>query len=353
MTQRIICLTILIVASLLMTSSKPVLSQRSFPRYCLEHRDQNLVKNCEFNEGLNHWTSYIEAGAVDITTIDGNECHTIHHPCGYMRSNGGFVAGLYQQIQVVPGGIYDANLQLLLYDSFDKADGAVQRKIGLDPTGGTDSRSPNIIWSPTVDNSLAVAGHKLVWEDLQIQATAQGPVMTVFIWVNNLARVSSPVHQFWIDEIGMIQIGQAEPTPVPTNTPIPPTSTPIPPTPTPIPTDTPLPTETATPLPTDTPTPTRTFTPTPTNTSTPTPIPTDTQTVTSEAMFVAEVPDSLNRDQTSFRSEPQEASPLLSGEILMWIQAIGGGLLCFGVAGMVFIVVIGGVLMWLYYLGKE
>ncbi|MFQ5577891.1 MAG: hypothetical protein ACE5G8_12985, partial [Anaerolineae bacterium] len=197
--------------------------QGIFPRYCLESPD-NLVKNCQFNDGLDHWAPFVEAGSASVSTIGGDACHTRNHPCGYINSNGGFVAGLYQQIPVAPGGIYQANVQLIIYDSYDKADGGMGRKIGLDPPGGTDPASPNIVWSREVwefDHQ-----HKLIFEDLQVSAVAQAQTMTLFVRVNNLARVPSPIFQVWLDEIGMVQIGQAEPTSTPTNTPPPaPTAT--------------------------------------------------------------------------------------------------------------------------------
>ena len=272
--------------------TSPTLAQGGFPRYCLEYPADNLVQNCGFDAGMANWTPFVIAGAADVSTIDGDRCHTIHHPCGYISSAGGFTAGLYQQIPVEPGGIYDANVQLVLYDSYDKDDGGVGRKIGLDPTGGTDPNSPNIVWSPEVwafDHA-----HKLVFPELQVQATAQSGTMTLFVWVNNRARVPSPIFQVWIDEIGMIKIGQAEPT----ATPIPPTATPVPPTATPTATATPVP-PTATPRPT--------FTPTPT------------------IIAVA-----------------QSVLPML-----------GGGVVCFGGIFLVALAVVTIVLRWLYKLGAD
>ena len=335
---RRLLLIVLLIPGLWAVAGGSSQGQGGFPRYCLEY-PENLVKNCQFNEGLNNWTPYILAGSVDISTIDGDACHTINHPCGYMRSNGGFAAGLFQQIPVLPGGIYDANLQLLLYDSFDKDDGAVGRQIGIDPTGGADPNSPNIVWSPEVWNSLAKAGHKLVWEDLKVTITAQGEVVTLFIKVNNLARVASPIHQFWIDEIGMIQIGQAEPTatPIPpTATPVPPAPTPLPPTeaPTPIPTDTPEPAPT--PIPTETPTavpPTETPTPTPTSTFTPTWTPTPTFSPTP--------------------SPTLQPSPTPTPEPAIDTFLIGGSVACLSIGGVAVVISIIGALGWLYYLGQS
>ena len=329
-------LALLLVVGLWVVAEGVLQGQGGFPRYCLEYPD-NLVRNCQFNEGLNHWTPYVLAGAVDISTIDGNACHTINHPCGYMRSNGGFVAGLFQQIPVVPGGIYDANLQLLLYDSFDKEDGAVGRQIGIDPSGGTDPNSPNIVWSPEVWNSLAKAGHKLVWEDLKVSVTAQGEVVTLFIKVNNLARVASPIHQFWIDEIGMIQIGQAEPT----ATPIPPTPTPVPPTATPLP-----PTETATPLPTDTPE--ATATPIPTETPTAVP-PTDTPTSTPTSTATP-IPTPTLSPTPTFTPPP---SPTPTPEAALDTLLLGGSVACLSIGGVVVVISIVVGLIWLYRVGQQ
>ncbi|OQY42723.1 MAG: hypothetical protein B6242_15810 [Anaerolineaceae bacterium 4572_78] len=329
-----------------------------FPRYCLEY-GENLVKNCEFNEGLNHWTPFIEAGSVDIRTIDGNECHTINHPCGYMSSAGGFVAGLYQQIPVNELAIYEANLQLLIYDSYDKDDGAVGRKIGLDPTGGTDPFSANIVWSPEVFNSLHKAGHKLVWEDLQIKATSQTNVMTVFIRVNNMARVSSPIYQFWIDEIGMIKIGEGQPL-SPTHTSIPPTLTPVPSTATPLPTYTSLSTHTPSPtlisVPSPSPLPTNTPFPTPTLAHTSSPIPTETPTHTPaptatpvhENIAIAEPHDKNTATVTSISATPSP-TPSEQDNLMEWIIF---GVICIVALG-IFGVGSIALLYWLYRVGNQ
>ncbi|HFB52729.1 MAG TPA: hypothetical protein ENJ48_03440, partial [Anaerolineae bacterium] len=184
--------TIIFIALLFAVMVLPAHAQGGFPRYCLEYPD-NLVQNCGFDAGMANWTPFVIAGAANVTTVDGDRCHTINHPCGYISSAGGFAAGMYQQIPVTPGGIYDANVQLILYDSYDKNDGGVGRKIGLDPTGGTDPNSPNIVWSPEV--WVFDHAHKLVFPELHVQATAQSGTMTLFVWVNNLARVPSPIYQ--------------------------------------------------------------------------------------------------------------------------------------------------------------
>lgn len=52
-------------------------------------------------------------------------------------------------------------------------DGAIERRVGIDPTGGADPKSPNVVWSAP----SAVQGE---WEKQSVSAVAEGPVVTVF-----------------------------------------------------------------------------------------------------------------------------------------------------------------------------
>lgn len=308
---------------------------QGFPRYCLEQKDKNLVKNCEFNEGLNNWTPFTVSGGADIKTIDGNACHTINHPCGYMSSGGAFVAGIYQQIPVEPGGIYEANAQLILYDSMDKQDGGVGRTIGLDPTGGTDPNSGAIVWGPEVwafDHK-----HQMVFPELQVKANAQGNTMTVFVRISNQGR--GGFTQIWFDEIGMIKVGQGE---APAPTPVPPTATPIPPT------AAPAPAKTATPVPSDTPAPTDTPVPTDTPAPTATPIPTDTPTPTPSATSTP----TATRTPLPTPIPLPTATPTPPSLLAEFLPAIGGGILCFSLFGIFAVIGMLAGILWLYKVGK-
>ena len=62
----------------------------------------------------------------------------------------------------------------------DSATGNVlERKIGTDPAGGTDPESPSVIWSSssTIED---------VWEEMAASATAQTPIVTVFVKTTTL-----------------------------------------------------------------------------------------------------------------------------------------------------------------------
>ncbi len=281
-----------------------------------------------------------------------------------MTATDWFVGGLYQQISAVPGSAYWANVTWLVYEPAGKLDNTVGRRIGIDPTGGTDPTSPAIVWSPGLWSTFQSCEFKICPE-LQVSAVARNSIITVFVriedtWKNRRDEFSfvpdsffQIEEQFWIDDVGLISIG-AMPTPTPeppTSTPVPPTPTSIPPTVTPAPpTDTPPPpTETVafteqitatlprvvmdtptplppTPIPTDTPIPTPTATPSPTPTRLP---PTSTPTLPATAT-----------------ATPEPLLPRLGG-------VASGGVICLGGAGLVVVLAVGSFLYWLYRLGAE
>ncbi|MFQ5343663.1 MAG: hypothetical protein ACE5F6_19145 [Anaerolineae bacterium] len=184
-------------------------------------------------------------------------------------------AGIFQQVSGIPAG---SPLQLSAWvqvwstdlDGVEKSEkpGNYRVSIGIDPYGGTDYNSENIVWSEF--NTFAYDAYK----QLSVGTVARSNVVTVFLQGVPEFRVKHN-DSYW-DDVCLIAI-------VPTRTPVPPTSTPIPtdtPTITPSPTTTPSPTPTETPTNTLTPTNTPTNTPTPTNTVTVTALPTATFTPT-------------------------------------------------------------------------
>lgn len=203
-------------------------------------------------------------------------------PAQRIWSDGGsWTAGLYQQVQVTQGKGYMAKIDWAAPNTTD-----IERKIGIDPLGGTDPLAPQVVWSSS-------AWDKERMPDLHVSAFAQVPTITVFVWTHH--PVSHGADQVFLDAVTLVEDPTVVPPPTltPTSTPKPtrrpPTRTPSPvpstdtptappPTPTAVHTSTPLPpTETPPPPPT----PTWTATPTsPPPTETPTPTPTLTPTAT-------------------------------------------------------------------------
>lgn len=228
----------------------------------------NLVFNCSFERdwvGIDFgeigegWGYFVEAGrpAFVHSTFERRHGDTAQQ----IWSDGeAFTASIYQQVNVTTGVAYQAHVGWAVVASTNP-DGSrntgplIERKIGIDPTGGTDPTSGGVLWSPSL------------WEDtkdssiLAVTAVAQGPIITLFVRAHNPA--SHGADQVFFDLVSLV-VSPEQPTP----TPLPPTPTstsvppaPVSPTPTPTPTPTPVP-PTATPIP-----------PSPTSTATPTPLP--------------------------------------------------------------------------------
>jgi hypothetical protein len=250
----------------------------------------NLTRNCGFDTFADHWQGenryqvptgwgyYILGG--DLRFSPSNDTYW-GAPSLEMFSDGvPFTAGIYQQVSVTPGMVYQADAGWAAVSRPD-----FERKLGLDPTGGIDPLAATVMWGPSEWGLNS-------WPDLTVSTRATGPTMTVFVWAHHPKTYGDD--GFYLDAVGLWPdpnqpAATVTPTPSPTATRKPPTRTPAPApamdTPTAIPsatpTETPLPTLTSTPTETPTPTPTATWTSTPTPappTSTPfptrTPLPT-------------------------------------------------------------------------------
>lgn len=146
-------------------------------------------------------------------------------------------AGLYQQVQVPVGSKLTFSAWVQAWSSTEpdpstyKDPGNYHVYVGIDPTGGTDFRSPNVIWSPG-------RMEYNTWMQLSVEATATAGTVTVFLRGESEFRVQFN-DSYWEDAC----LNVVRPTPRPTSPPKP-TSTPtITPTPEPTatPTNTPLP----------------------------------------------------------------------------------------------------------------
>lgn len=359
----------LLLAIILLLQPSPAAGQGGFRDVCQEDPNQ-LLQNCGFSQGLSGWQTFVEGGQVNISTIDGGACHSPLCPTAFFVSKGSFVAGLYQQVPATPGVTYWANITWLVFEPAGKLDNTVGRRVGIDPTGGTDPTSPNIVWSQDLWHTFESCAYKICPE-LQVSAAAENSTITVFVriedtWKDRRDEFSfvpenffQMEEQFWLDDVGLIALGAAPaPTPEPpTPTQVPPTSTPIPTTPpepveatdvpsppteTLVPTAAVLETPTAEPvtpepiavIPTDTPT---ALPPSPTSTATPTP--------TFTAVPPSPTPTSL--PTATVTATPEQ---FLRGSGL---GVVGGGVLCLVGAGTVVVLAVGAFLFWLYRLGMD
>lgn len=303
---------------------------------CLEQG--NLTQNCGFDAFVDHWEGekryqipaawwyFILAGDLDYRPSEDTYWGA---PSLWMLSDGvPFTAGIYQQVAVTPGVVYQTDIGWAAPSQED-----FERKLGLDPTGGTDPLAPTVIWSRS-------EWTKTRWPDLTVSARATGPTMTVFVWVHHPRAYG----QDWIflDAVGLwpdLSQPAATATPVPSLTPTrrPPTRTPSPvpltntptasatATSTETPSPTPTLTATSTPTPTVTPTPTQTATPRP-PTATPYPTRTPLPTIVPVAELVpsAESEDDLEAEGPS--EDSASALPYVGAGIIAIVVLASAGL---------------------------
>ena len=237
------------------------------------------------------WWYFILSGSPDFRQAE--DTYWGAPSLAFITNGVPYVAGIYQVVPVTPGVVYQTDIGWAAPACNSQLCDNLQRRLGLDPTGGTDSQALSVVWS-----RIEYGADK--WPDLTVSARAAGPNMTVFVWVNR--PVSYGLDEIYLDAVGLWPDFSQPPvtnTPQPTATPTrrPPTRTPVPATDTPAPTDTPTPLPpTDTPVPTDTPTPTSTPSATPIP---PTATPTPTWTPTTLAVQVARAVQLSAADEVS------------------------------------------------------
>jgi hypothetical protein len=105
--------------------------------------------------------------------------------------------GACQRVQVAQGDIYQASMRFLT--SQDPIDGTHPASntacaIAIDPAGGTDVLSPNLVWSQ--DKTSAVDGQ---WDGVSVAARASADVITVFCVVEE--RYADSTHLNALDSV--------------------------------------------------------------------------------------------------------------------------------------------------------
>jgi hypothetical protein len=299
----------------------------------------NLTNNCGFNGFVDRmqgekrlqvpdgWWPFILAGSPDFRPADDTYWGA---PSLCVLSDGmPFTAGLYQQVQVTPGVVYQTDIGWAAARCNFQVCGNMERRLGLDPNGGTDPLAPSVVWS-----RIEAGGDK--WPDLTVSARAVGPTMTVFVWVHHPS--SSGLDEIYLDAVGLWPdpnqpAATVTPRPSPTFTRRPPTVTakPLPPTatltepPTAAPTEPETPTPAPTETPTASPTPTGTATPSPappTNTPTPSPPPTLTPVAIARVLQTPVANAAMMMAERPIRTQSPEPSAFLYIAVAALVAAL-------------------------------
>jgi hypothetical protein len=121
---------------------------------------------------------------------------------------GAFAAGIYQQVSVTPGTDYAAQAKILTIweTSLPRPDDKMLKQVGIDPNGGTDPNSPDIVWGPT-------KGKHVKWETVKTSATAVSSTITLFVLVTSEASSNPSLrNQVFVDAVVLTQAPSASAT---------------------------------------------------------------------------------------------------------------------------------------------
>lgn len=133
---------------------------------------------------------------------------------------GGYAGGVLQRVAVAPGTKLQFSAYINIWSSslddqtVSEEPSAARLEVGIDPAGGLDGTSSNVIWSG-VDNVYDQ------FRQVSVEATANGQAVTVFIKVSVLDPVAH--NHAYFDDAELVAVGEAAISPtaivqVPTST---------------------------------------------------------------------------------------------------------------------------------------
>lgn len=152
-----------------------------------------------------HWTAFTKSGVTpkymtndEWAAMTGGAAEHLEGDHSQMYwETGAFAAGIYQQVSVTPGTDYAAQAKILSIweTSATRTDGKMLKQVGIDPHGGTDPNSPDIVWGPT-------KGSDVKWESVRTSATAISSTITLFVLVTGEASSSPSLrNQVFVDAV--------------------------------------------------------------------------------------------------------------------------------------------------------
>jgi len=214
----------------------PTQTASAFPDNCGLH-PSNLFRNgsmapghdTPFGEVALEWEPFVILGSPRFEWVD-NEKWDANGAQYFWSDSVPFDAGIYQTVSGLQPNTYYrfrigySHARLDPGNTQNEVHPSMGRQVGVDPTGGTDPKSSNVIWGPALFNS----GAGMNPPELTMTFAARADKATIYF--RGIFKGASGRAKVWFDVACMEQASEL-PTataPAPTSTPIPPTATPRP-----------------------------------------------------------------------------------------------------------------------------
>jgi hypothetical protein len=164
-----------------------------------------------------NWTAFTKSGAIpkymtndQWAAMTGGAAEHLEGDHSQMYwETGVFEAGIYQQVSVTAGTDYAAQAKILTIwkTSASHDDDKMLKQGGIDPHGGTDPNSPDIVWGPA-------KGADVKWESVRTSATAISSTITLFVLVTNTEASPHPSlrNQVFVDAVVLTEAPSASAT---------------------------------------------------------------------------------------------------------------------------------------------
>jgi hypothetical protein len=181
-------------------STAPGVPESTSPDYTFRCAD-GTVPNAGFESGFgpglgNWWTSWGRPACTDGVVFDPPRVHSGSHSqvCVIIGHWGTdyYDFGIESAVAAAPGRAYTFSAWTKL-ETGTAGDDKIERRVGTDPTGGTDPTAATVVWSApsTTENT---------WQQMTVSATAQAPVVTVFIRAEVIQAVSDVYYWMYADD---------------------------------------------------------------------------------------------------------------------------------------------------------
>ncbi len=196
------------------------------PNNLIQNGSMGPAHDTQYGSLADQWEPFIFDGNAPSFRWVGNEQID---PNGSQQivSSSTFDAGVYQTVRNLQTGVYywfrlGYSLAAKSYSGPNVRVDSIGRKVGVDPFGGTDPKSPNVIWGPDLFDGNAALNRP----EMTMTFAARSSNATIFL--RAIARDGSGgENRVWLDAVCM----EAKPE-MATATPPPATPTSLPPTPT-------------------------------------------------------------------------------------------------------------------------